>query len=78
MISARSFIQAAGAHGFSCFSGVPCSYLGSLIDHVASSPRILYIPAANEGDAVAAASGTALAASNSTARRFSTLSWATT
>jgi len=67
LISARSFIHAAGAHGFSCFSGVPCSYLGSLIDHVASSPRLLYIPAANEGDAVAAASGAALAGVGSVA-----------
>ena len=57
MISAESFIKAAGKHGFSLYSGVPCSYLKPFINYVIDDPELTYIGAANEGDAVAIASG---------------------
>jgi phosphonopyruvate decarboxylase len=60
MIRAESFIAAAEKHGFTLYSGVPCSYLTPFINHTISSPRLRYVPAANEGDAVAIAAGASL------------------
>jgi phosphonopyruvate decarboxylase len=66
MIEAGLFIEAAREHGFRLYSGVPCSFLKPLINHVIDSdpapgsgaPR--YVGAANEGDAVAIAAGAEL------------------
>lgn len=41
--------------GFTFFSGVPCSFLKSLINYAINECD--YVAAANEGDAVAIASG---------------------
>lgn len=56
MISAKSFIKIASDYGFKTYSGVPCSFLTPFINEVISND-LNYIPAANEGDAVAIASG---------------------
>jgi len=61
MIPAETFIQAAKAKGFGFYTGVPCSYLKSFINAVIDSPELHYVAAANEGDAVAIASGVQLA-----------------
>src|SRR5437867_2234626 len=61
MIQAERFILAAGERGFGLYTGVPCSYLKSFINYVIDSPDLRYVGAANEGDAVAIASGAELA-----------------
>ncbi|MBD2568157.1 phosphonopyruvate decarboxylase [Anabaena lutea] len=61
MIPAKSFIQATQSLGFGLYTGVPCSYLTSFINYVIDSPSLRYVGAANEGDAVAIASGAELA-----------------
>ena len=61
MIQADAFIQASKALGFSTWAGVPCSFLTPFINQVIDDPEMTYISAANEGDAVAIASGAALA-----------------
>ena len=65
MIEASSFINAAKAHGFGFYTGVPCSYLKPFINFVIDSDELRYIGAANEGDAVAIAAGADLAGQRS-------------
>lgn len=65
MIRAESFIKEAKGLGFRLFTGVPCSYLKPFINSVIDAPGLDYIGAANEGDAVAIASGAALAGARS-------------
>lgn len=60
MIAAASFIAAARERGFRLYSGVPCSYLTPFIDHAIGAAGLRYVAAANEGDAVAIAAGSAL------------------
>ena len=60
MIRAADFIAAAQARGFGLYTGVPCSYLTPFINDVIASPELRYVGAANEGDAVAIAAGSAL------------------
>jgi phosphonopyruvate decarboxylase len=60
MIRAEVFIDALSKAGFGLFTGVPCSYLTPFINTVIASPHIHYLPAANEGDAVAIACGAEL------------------
>lgn len=60
MISAESFLVAAKNHGFSLYTGVPCSYLKPFINYVIDAPDLEYVGATNEGDAVAIASGAEL------------------
>lgn len=57
MINPIAWIEAGQAEGATLWTGVPCSYLKSLIDCVISHPHLNYVPAANEGDAVAIAAG---------------------
>ena len=57
MIDTELFIQEATDYGFTSYSGVPCSFLKEFINHIIDSPEIYYIPAANEGDAIAIAAG---------------------
>jgi phosphonopyruvate decarboxylase len=53
--------------GVGLTSGVPCSHLGLLLDEVlAPDGRLLFVPATNEGDAVAVAAGAAIAGLRST------------
>lgn len=61
MIQASEFIKPAKAFGFNTWAGVPCSFLTPFINSVIDDPDMDYISAANEGDAVAAATGAALA-----------------
>lgn len=61
MIQASDFIGPAKDFGFRTWAGVPCSFLTPFINSVIDDPGMNYISAANEGDAVAVASGAALA-----------------
>lgn len=60
MIEAASFVAAARERGFCLYSGVPCSYLTPFINHTIGADGLRYVAAANEGDAVAIAAGSAL------------------
>jgi phosphonopyruvate decarboxylase len=61
MIQADDFILPAKSLGFKTWAGVPCSFLTPFIDRVINDPDMVYVSSANEGDAVATASGAALA-----------------
>lgn len=60
MIHARDFVNAARARGFERYAGVPCSFLTPFINYVIGDDTLHYVSAANEGDAVAIAAGSAL------------------
>ena len=60
MIEAAQFVAAARERGFSWYAGVPCSFLTPFINQVIGDSALTYIASANEGDALAAASGAAL------------------
>jgi phosphonopyruvate decarboxylase len=60
MIKAERFVDAAKERGFGLWTGVPCSYLKPFINYVIDDPQQRYVAAANEGDAVAIASGSEL------------------
>lgn len=61
MIEAATFIAAARERGFRLYAGVPCSYLTPFINYTIGAQGLRYVAAANEGDAVAIAAGSALA-----------------
>lgn len=61
MIDPRGWTEVALRGGANLWSGVPCSYLKSLIDCVIAHPQLHYVGATNEGDAVAIAAGAWLA-----------------
>jgi phosphonopyruvate decarboxylase len=61
VIDPRSWTEVALEGGANLWSGVPCSYLKSLIDCVIAHPKLHYVASANEGDAVAIAAGAWLA-----------------
>jgi phosphonopyruvate decarboxylase len=61
MIQASDFINPAKQQGFNTWAGVPCSFLTPFINSVIDDPDMSYVSAANEGDAVAVATGAALA-----------------
>ena len=67
MIQANDFIGPAKDLGFTSWAGVPCSFLTPFINSVIDDPDMSYLSAANEGDAVAAASGAALAGNRAVA-----------
>jgi len=67
VIQASDFIGPASQLGFKTWAGVPCSFLTPFINSVIDDPDMLYISSANEGDAVATASGAALAGKRSVA-----------
>jgi phosphonopyruvate decarboxylase len=58
VIEPDRFLDETRRRGLAFYSGVPCSYLGSLIDAL---PQRDYVVAANEGDAVATCAGAVLA-----------------
>ena len=60
MIEAGQFVEAARKHGFTWYTGVPCSFLTPFINYVLQDPTLHYLSAANEGDAVAIAAGATL------------------
>lgn len=57
MLVAQGFVEAARAAGIGLWTGVPCSYLQPFINYVIGDPGLVYVPASNEGDAVAVAAG---------------------
>lgn len=61
MITAADFLEPARELGYDFYSGVPCSFLTPLINRVISDPRLNYVGAASEGEAMAIASGAWLA-----------------
>jgi len=61
MIQSYDFIQPAKEFGFNTWAGVPCSFLTPFINSVIDDPDMMYLSSANEGDAVAIATGAALA-----------------
>ena len=65
MISANFLINQLAKHGFNFFTGVPCSYLTSVINGIINSKKTKYIGATNEGEAVGIASGAWLAGKKS-------------
>ena len=67
MIEASKFVGAARHLGFDFWAGVPCSYLTPFINYTIGDPGLTYISSANEGDAVAAATGAALGGHRSVA-----------
>ncbi|MBT2363962.1 phosphonopyruvate decarboxylase [Streptomyces sp. ISL-10] len=60
MTSAPHFVSALEQAGVSLVSGVPCSYFAEPIQLLQDHPRIRYVPAANEGSALAVAAGARL------------------
>jgi phosphonopyruvate decarboxylase len=58
MMNTRRFGKELQRLGFGFYSGVPCSYLKSLINYAINDCE--YVAAANEGDAIAIASGALL------------------
>ncbi|REE99930.1 phosphonopyruvate decarboxylase [Thermomonospora umbrina] len=60
MISAELFCDELAERGFGLASGVPCSFFGGPIALLGDRPGA-YVPAANEGAALAVAAGAALA-----------------
>ncbi len=61
MIEASRFVDPARRLGFDFWAGVPCSFLTPFINYTIGDSELTYISSANEGDAVAAATGAALA-----------------
>jgi len=57
MICAEKFLDEAFYLGFNAYTGVPCSFLKPLINASIETDHLSYIPAVNEGDAVAIAAG---------------------
>lgn len=61
MIQADDFIRPALDRGYQFWTGVPCSFLTPLINYVIEDPRLSYVGAASEGEAVGIAFGAHLA-----------------
>jgi phosphonopyruvate decarboxylase len=59
MISAPDFCVLLAERGFTLASGVPCSHFGGPIAHLSTQPG-RYVPAPNEGSALAVAAGATL------------------
>lgn len=57
MIEASDFINGCKKHGFTFFSGVPCSFLKPLINYALQRDDLDYVAASSEGEAVGIASG---------------------
>jgi len=60
VIEASEFVGPAKRFGFDFWAGVPCSFLTPFINYTIGDTELNYISSANEGDAVAAATGAAL------------------
>ena len=67
LIEASQFVGPAKRLGFDFWAGVPCSYLTPFINYTIGDSELTYISSANEGDAVAAATGAALGGHRSVA-----------
>ncbi|WP_432413672.1 phosphonopyruvate decarboxylase [Pantoea allii] len=66
MINAIDILECYKLNKFDFFTGVPCSFLTQIINHITSNDSISrsYIGAANEGESVAIAAGAWLAGKN--------------
>ena len=67
MIEASQFVGPARQLGFDFWAGVPCSFLTPFINYTIGDTQLTYISSANEGDAVATATGAALGGHRSVA-----------
>ena len=67
MLEASQFVGPARRQGFDFWAGVPCSFLTPFINYTIGDERLTYISAANEGDALAMATGAALGGRRSVA-----------
>ena len=67
MIEADAFIEPARERGFAFYTGVPCSFLTPFINRAIGHPKLRYIGAASEGEAIAIAAGAWLAGERSVA-----------
>ncbi len=67
MIEASQFVGPAKRLGFDFWAGVPCSFLTPFINYTIGDTGLTYISSANEGDAVATATGAALGGHRSVA-----------
>ncbi|WP_436528431.1 phosphonopyruvate decarboxylase [Actinoplanes sp. HUAS TT8] len=65
MTSAPAFLDALAGVGVRFVSGVPCSYFSAPLQLIDAHPDLTYVPAANEGGALAAAAGAQLAGTGS-------------
>ncbi|MGH8931621.1 MAG: phosphonopyruvate decarboxylase [Egibacteraceae bacterium] len=63
MTTAQGFLDALLGHGCELVTGVPCSYFAGLIALLERQERLSYLPAANEGVALAIAAGATLGGS---------------
>jgi phosphonopyruvate decarboxylase len=61
MITAGSFIEHLRSLGYSQYAGVPCSFFASFLNYVIDDPRLDYVGATSEGEAVGITFGAALA-----------------
>ncbi|HEV3410449.1 MAG TPA: thiamine pyrophosphate-binding protein, partial [Chthoniobacterales bacterium] len=61
MIEARAFVDYLRELGYSQFAGVPCSFFQSFVNYVVDDPRLDYIGATQEGEAVGITMGATLA-----------------
>lgn len=61
MLACAAFVDGLIDHGYNFFTGVPCSLLTPLINHLEEDRRVSYVGATNEGEAVALAAGAWLA-----------------
>jgi phosphonopyruvate decarboxylase len=61
VIDSGTLLAELTGRGVAEVTGVPCSYLTPLINRVASDPAVSYVPATQEGEAVAIAAGAWLA-----------------
>ncbi|MDG4810868.1 phosphonopyruvate decarboxylase [Micromonospora sp. WMMD1120] len=61
MTTGEEFLTALEARGVTFLSGVPCSYFAAPLRLLADHERVSYVPAVNEGSALAIAAGARLA-----------------
>src|SRR3954466_10363992 len=61
MISTSEFLAKARKSGFDFYTGVPCSYLTSLINRLSDDSSLGYVGATSEGEAIGIAAGAWLA-----------------
>ena len=61
MATVKNFCAVLKEEGFDFFTGVPCSTLKGVINHLSDDPDIPYIPATREDEAIGIATGAYLA-----------------
>ena len=61
MIEPSEFIEALAVNNYKIVSGVPCSNIGAVFHALENTKRLIYVPAATEGEAIGVATGSWLA-----------------